>query len=187
MMNEHVVLVDEQNNRLGLEDKYKVHTADTPLHRGFSLFIINKQGELLLQQRSDSKIAWPGVWSNSVCGHPADGETPQEAAKRRAKFELGIDIELDSIYLILPKYQYKFEYNGIVENEICPVMAVFGEFEPKPNPDEVKDTRWIEWPKFMEEIKKPNKYSQWCQQEAALISTSEVFTSIFEAYCFIPK
>ena len=187
MMNEHVVLVDEQNNRLGLEDKYRVHTADTPLHRGFSLFIINKQGELLLQQRSDSKIAWPGVWSNSGCGHPADGETPQEAAKRRAKFELGIDIDLDSIYLILPKYQYKFEHKGIVENEICPVMAVFGEFEPKPNPDEVKDTRWIEWPKFMEEIKKPNKYSQWCQQEAALISTSEVFTSIFEAYCFIPK
>jgi isopentenyl-diphosphate delta-isomerase len=177
-MKEHVVLVDEQNTRLGLEDKYKVHTGDTPLHRGFSLFIFNPNGELLLQQRSDKKITWPGVWSNSVCGHPADNETPQEAAKRRAKFELGIDIELNNINLILKDYRYRYEHKGVVENEICPVMVAIGDYEPIPNPDEVKSTRWVKWEDFLSELQKPNEYSDWCQEESQLLQKSAEFRSL---------
>ncbi len=181
-MNEHVVLVDEANKKLGLKDKYQAHTGETPLHRGFSMFMFNKKGELLLQQRSDSKITWPGVWSNSVCGHPADGETPEGAAQRRAEFELGIDLELDDIKLILPDYRYRYEHKGVVENEICPVMVAFGEFEQNINPEEVKNTRWIKWEEFLEEINKPNDYSEWCQEEANLLNKNPEFKKLFEQY-----
>jgi len=181
-MNEHVVLVDKDNNKLGLEDKYKVHTGDTPLHRGFSLFMFNKKGELLLQQRSDSKITWPGVWSNSACGHPADEETPESAAKRRAMFELGIDVDQSDIHVILPNYQYKYEHKGVVENEICPVMVAFGEFKPEPNPDEVKSTRWIGWKDFLSELSKPNEYSEWCQEESGLLGKNEEFNYLYNQY-----
>lgn len=178
-MKEHVVLVDEANNKLGLEDKYAVHTGDTALHRGFSMFIFNTKGELLLQQRSSKKITWPNVWSNSVCGHPADGETAEHAAQRRAKFELGIDIDLDRIKMILPNYRYRYEHKGVVENEICPVMVAIGDFDINPNPDEVGDTRWIKWEDFLDEVSVPNKYSEWCAEEAKLLQESPVFQNLF--------
>jgi len=178
-MKEQVVLVDENNNKLGLEDKYQVHTGDTPLHRGFSMFIFNSRGELLLQQRSNSKITWPGVWSNSVCGHPADNETPIEAAQRRAKFELGFDLKLSNIHMILPKYRYRYEHKGVVENEICPVMVAFGDFKLNPNPDEVNNTRFVKWEDFLHEISKPNEYSEWCQEEARLLNSNPEFKKLF--------
>lgn len=179
---EKVVLIDEFNNKLGLEDKYKVHTGNTPLHRGFSLFIFNKKGELLLQRRSNKKIAWPNIWSNTVCGHPGDGEGVVAAAKRRAKFELGIDIELKDIHLILDNYRYRYEHKGIVENEICPVMVSFGEYQIRPNPDEVRDTRYIKWKDFLKEISVDNNYSEWCQEESRLLNDRPDFKKLFIEY-----
>lgn len=178
-MNEHVVLVDENNQPIGVEDKYKVHTKDTPLHRGFSLFLFNSSGELLLQQRAATKKTWPGVWSNSVCGHPANGETDQQAAARRAKFELGIELAPSQIYVVLQDYHYRYEHQRVVENEFCPVMLAFGDFIVKPNPDEVKNTRWIGWGSFLDEISAPNKYSEWCQEEARLLSDNKLFLDLY--------
>src|SRR3972149_7515079 len=87
---ELVVLVDEENNVLGTAPKDQVHSAATPLHRGFSVFLFNQQGELLITQRADSKKTFPGIWTNTVCGHPLPGESTAEAASRRLKVELGI-------------------------------------------------------------------------------------------------
>ena len=180
-MSEHVVLIDESNNPLGTADKYQVHSADTPLHRGFSLFIINSKGELLLQKRSNLKKTWPNVWSNSVCGHPASNESPQEAAVRRARHELGIELEISIVKLLIPKYRYKYSHQGVIENEICPVMVVFSDLEPLPNPEEVAETRLIKWQKFVDEIKSPNKYSEWCQEEALLLDSNFIFRELLKA------
>ncbi len=181
-MNEHVVLVDEKNNPTGQADKYLVHSGDTPLHRGFSLFLFNQKGELLLQKRAASKKTWPNVWSNSVCGHPASGESTQDAAKRRAMYELGIAIKSSDIHVILEDYRYSYEHQGVVENEICPVMVAFGEFEPKPNPLEVADTRWVGWQDFLDEIQTPNQYSEWCQEEAQLLQANQQFNRLFTGH-----
>lgn len=178
-MNEHVVLVDEQNNKLGLADKYEVHTHQTPLHRAFSLFMFNTNGELLLQQRADSKKTWPNVWSNSVCGHPADGESFEAAAKRRADYELGIELGVSDIHMILPDYRYRYEHLGVVENEFCPVLVAFGKYIPSPNPNEVQAVRWVRWAEFLNELSKPNKYSEWCQEEAELLSKNDVFNKLY--------
>lgn len=181
-MNEQVVLVNDDNTKLGLADKYDVHTGDTQLHRGFSLFIFNSKGELLLQKRSAHKKTWPNVWSNSACGHPADDEPVEAAAKRRAMFELGLDIPLDDIKVIISDYRYRYEHLGIVENEICPVMVAFGDYLPSPNPDEVADVRWESWEDFKAELKKPNSYSEWCQEEVGLIQNNELFLKLYNKF-----
>lgn len=92
MTEEHVVLLDEQDKPSGTLEKYAAHTLNTPLHLAFSCWLFNKDGQLLVTRRSLSKKAWPGVWTNSVCGHPQQGETTEEAIIRRCRFELGVEI-----------------------------------------------------------------------------------------------
>ncbi|MGY9985687.1 isopentenyl-diphosphate Delta-isomerase [Citrobacter freundii] len=94
MRQEHVILLNEQDQPCGTLEKYAAHTATTPLHSAFSCWIFNEQGQLLVTRRSLHKKAWPGVWTNSVCGHPQLGETNEAAIVRRARFELGADINL---------------------------------------------------------------------------------------------
>ena len=120
-MPELVVLVDKQNNQIGTADKDTVHTKTTPLHRAFSLFLFNSKNELLLTKRSSAKKTFPGVWTNTVCGHPAPEESTTDAAKRRLKDELGITgVDIAEVSM----FQYRAsDQNGIVENEICPITV----------------------------------------------------------------
>lgn len=180
-MEEHVVLVDEDNNVLGTGPKLATHSDNTPLHRGFSVFLFNNQGQLLLQQRSALKKTWPGAWSNSVCGHPSLNETVLEAAKRRLSFELGI--RNSELSIILPTYRYRFEKEGIVENEICPVIAGTTNDLPLPNPDEVNAIKWVSWQEWMEEIKNsPDTYSPWAIEESHLLEKEELFQKIIHSH-----
>lgn len=172
---EKVVLVDINDQPLGTSPKATIHTSNTPLHRGFSVFIFNSFGQVLLQKRALSKITWPGIWSNSCCGHPALGESSKQAASRRLKYELGLDISTSEILVILPKYRYKAELNGIVENEICPVMVAFSSSVVQANPDEVAETKWLDWRDFMNVLSKPNDFSAWCNEEARLLDKNSDF------------
>ena len=174
---EEVVLVNEGNNVLGTMSKSEVHGAKTPLHRGFSLFLFDKRGQLLLQQRSGTKKTWPLVWSNSVCGHPALNESSVDAAKRRLLFELGM---LATHIEEVAPYRYSFVRDGVMENEICPILVGFTDEEPKINREEVEATRWVKWEDFLEEIKsKPGLYSEWCEEEALLLSTHPRLSELF--------
>lgn len=170
-MTDYVVLVTEKNEPLGTKEKLSAHSSDTPLHRGFSIFIFNDKKELLLQQRSNKKKTWPGVWTNSCCGHPMLEESVVDAAKRRLDFELRVQAK--DIAVILPDYRYRFEKDGIVENEICPVMIGYCDNQPTLNPDEVQAFRWIPWTEWVKETKKnPKKYSPWCVEETQLLVAS---------------
>jgi len=178
-MEEHVVLVNDKNEVLGTVPKSTVHTDKTPLHRGFSLYVFNLEGELLLTQRSGKKKTWPQVWTNTCCGHPALDEKTVEAVRRRLKDELGLLIE--EIYEILPDYRYKAEKDGLVENELCPVFIAFTDDKPKINMEEVEDVRWTPWPDFVQEISEyPNEWSPWCVEEVQLLDKSEKFQSLFK-------
>lgn len=173
------MLVDEKNNPVGTLPKLTAHNANTRLHRGFSLFLFNKKGELLLQQRSLKKKTWPGVWSNSVCGHPTLEEEPTAAAKRRLALELGINNA--KVTVILPDYRYRVEKNGVVENEFCPVMVGHTHTEPKLNPDEVRAIKWISWKNWLSEVKKhPKNYSPWSVEETLLLSENTQFASFLK-------
>ncbi|MFT4925889.1 MAG: isopentenyl-diphosphate delta-isomerase [Phenylobacterium sp.] len=177
-MVELVVLVNEQNQVLGQADKATVHGPQTPLHRAFSLFIFDNQQRLLLQQRSAAKKTWPLVWSNSCCGHPMLHESNVEAAKRRCQFELGLDIS--HIIEVLP-YRYCFTHQGVMENEICPVLVAMlddGDINRvvAPNSDEVEAVRWVAWSDWLQQIADvPADFSPWCVEESQLLAGTDFF------------
>jgi isopentenyl-diphosphate delta-isomerase len=182
-MVEQVVLVNTNNEPIGLADKATVHNSNTPLHRAFSLFIFNSAGQLLLQQRAKTKTTWPGVWSNSVCGHPGQGESAVAAARRRAKYELGIELTNESIIVFEPNYQYRYAHKGVVEHEICPVLAVMTNTKPLPNPAEVEAIRWVDWFEFVSETRSKNSYSEWCVEETQLLTRNKKFNAFYNKYC----
>ncbi len=163
--NDIVIYVDDEDRPIGTERKLAAHHSETALHRAFSVFLFNKQGELLLQQRAHSKKTWPGVWSNSCCGHPMLHEETDAAVKRRVKDELGMLIA--SLVPALPDFRYCAELNGIVENEICPVYVGVADGEPKPAADEVAETRWVTWDDFLAMVRDPKSgISPWAVLEA---------------------
>jgi len=178
-MEEYVVLVDDNNNVLGTAPKLATHHSNTPLHRAFSLFLFNKKGELLLQQRSFKKKTWPGMWSNSVCGHPGLEETPLQAAQRRLFYELGIKNAV--LFEVLPDYRYRCEKDGIVENEICPVFVGFSDEKIKRNDKEVEEIKWMGWKEWLLELKKnPENYSFWCREETELLNKNPKFQNLLQ-------
>jgi len=139
---ELVVLVDDLGTPVGTADKGVVHSADTPLHLAFSCHVYNADGLVLVTRRALGKLTWPGVWTNSFCGHPAPDETMEQAITRRAAFELGITVE--SIELVLPDFRYRaVDASGIVENEICPVFRAVTTDAVAANPDEVSEFVWL--------------------------------------------
>lgn len=174
---EMVVLVDEDNNPLGTARKSETHHADTHLHRAFSVFLFNSNGELLMQRRAFSKLTWPGVWSNSCCGHTMLNERTEQAATRRLAFELGLrNVELK---MALPDFRYRAEKDGIVENEICPVMIGYTDQEPSINPAEVAETKWVPWKDFLASIRRVDcELSPWAIEEGLLLSESVVLRDL---------
>lgn len=165
---EFVVLVDEQNHEIGTRPKEGTHTTYTPLHRGFSLFLFNNKKEVLVTRRSHTKKTFPGIWTNTVCGHPGPGESTVAAATRRLNEELHIGgIEIKEV----SPYRYRFtDIHGIVENEICPILVGFGEAKPTVNEKEVASWKWVPWKDFLSDtVRNPTSYSPWCVEEAAII------------------
>jgi len=139
---EQVVLLDDAGTPIGVADKLGVHTADTALHLAFSCHVYNEDGLVLVTRRALSKLTWPGVWTNSFCGHPAPGESFDDAIARRASVELGITI--GQLTLILPDFRYRaVDASGIVENEVCPVYRAVTTDAVFPNPDEVSEFEWV--------------------------------------------
>ena len=166
-MNEQlIVLTDRRGQPIGTAPKLESHHSNTPLHLAFSCYVFNEQGKLLVTQRALGKKVWPGVWTNSVCGHPAPGEEMTQAIKRRLKDELGMTAK--DFELVLPDYRYKTPpFKGIIENEICPVYFAKTTAEPKPNPEEVADYKWLTWAEWVKELEsdKNNKYSYWAKDQ----------------------
>jgi len=113
---EQLILVDDLDREVGFKAKNDCHTGKGVLHRAFSIFVFNGDNELLLQQRSPSKMLWPSYWSNTCCLHPRRGESMEEAVSRRLVQELGFQCPLEFLY----KFKYQAQFGAIgAEHEYC--------------------------------------------------------------------
>ena len=136
-----VILVDMSDQALGTADKLLVHTGSGQLHRAFSVFVFNAQGEMLIQRRALQKETFGGLWSNTVSSHPAPDEDIREAAEKRLIFEMGLTLPLRQEF----SFQYRAEDSktNLVEHEIDHVFVGSTDATPKPRPDEVDAWGWI--------------------------------------------
>lgn len=168
-MSEQVVLLSEAGEAIGVAPKAEVHGPETPLHLAFSCYVFDDAERLLLTRRALDKVTWPGVWTNSVCGHPAPGEDLGDAVRRRARQELGL--ELTDLRLVLPAFRYRAVMaDGTVENELCPVFVAHAAGEPTPDPVEVVDAAWVPWRSLRHEVSDGSRpVSPWCVDQVAAL------------------
>ena len=137
-----VVLVDEDDTEVGTMEKVAAHTTPGHLHRAVSVCLFDGEGRTLLQRRAGGKYHFGGLWSNSCCTHPQPGEAPAEAAVRRVRQELGVDVAgLEHRGIVL--YRAEDPASGLVEHELDHVFAGTLAGEPDPDPAEVSEVRWL--------------------------------------------
>jgi isopentenyl-diphosphate delta-isomerase len=155
---EQVVLVDRNDTAIGVDEKMAAHLQGK-LHRAVSVFVFDSRGRLLLQQRAAHKYHSGGLWSNTCCGHPRPGESPQVAASRRLREEMGLDCELRRSHT----FQYRAEFsNALIEYEYDHVFLGRSDAEPRQNPAEVSAWRWIEVPALVQEMAdEPDRFTYW--------------------------
>lgn len=166
-----VTLLGEDGTAIGTMPKSEVHTHDTPLHLAFSCYVFDPRGRLLVTRRALGKRTWPGVWTNSFCGHPRPDEDMPDAVRRRGFDELGA--RLNGIRLALPDYRYRaVDATGIVENEICPVHVAVIDGELSADPDEVAEWAWVEVDDLVEAVARaPFAFSPWLVEQLPLLRT----------------
>ena len=170
MDSDRVVLLDEAGQRCGTLAKADVHGAHTPLHLAFSVYVFDASGRLLVTRRSLAKLTWPGVWTNSCCGHVRPGEAAEEAAQRRLQEELSLTTS--HLDLVLPDFAYRaVSPEGIVENEVCPVFTATVDRDPVGDPDEVAQWEWADWTTFCDIVaRSPWLVSPWAALQVPLLA-----------------
>lgn len=177
MKDELIVYVTPDGKPTGeTAPKLAAHNLHTRLHSAFSCYVFNPSGKLLVTQRAHEKKVWPGVWTNSVCGHPLPEEEIIDAIRRRLDYELGM--RASNFQLVLPDYVYETPaFKGVVEHEYCPVYIAQTQDEPKPNPDEVAGTRWVEWEELVHELAddSSNYWSWWVKDQVSRLEKNPEF------------
>jgi isopentenyl-diphosphate delta-isomerase, type 1 len=155
---EKVVLVDQNDQAIGLMDKMEAH-LNPQLHRAFSIFIFNAQGKLLLQQRALSKYHSPGLWTNTCCSHPRDKESLSEATKRRLSEEMGMACDMHEAFSFIYKSNVG---QGLTEYEFDHVWIGESDLKPKPNSEEVKSYKYMSISEISKDMKQnPENYTVW--------------------------
>jgi isopentenyl-diphosphate delta-isomerase len=173
MSDEFLILVDKNDNPIGLEEKMKCHLPNGKLHRAFTALLFDKEGKLVLTRRSPSKMLWPGDWDGTVASHPRKNETYISSAERRMPEEIGISCKFDYLF----KFEYHVPYKNIgSENEICGTLLGLIENSSKFNlvEDEISEIKWISPKQLMDELQKnPEIYCPWMIIALYLLPNSE--------------
>ena len=158
MAEEHVILVNEKDQELGLMPKLEAHQKAV-LHRAFSVFIFNSENELMLQQRASNKYHSPNLWTNTCCSHQRSGESNIQAGTRRLYEEMGFTTSLKEITSFI--YKAPFD-NGLTEHELDHIMVGYYNEDPVINSDEVEDWKWMKIEDVKNDISlNPDLYTAW--------------------------
>ena len=155
---EYVVLVNEQDQELGIMEKIQAH-REGKLHRAVSVFIYNSKKELLLQKRAKGKYHSAGLWTNTCCSHPRPKESTLHAANRRLQEEMGISCAVEPAFHFFYKAHLE---NSMIENELDYVFTGMTDAFPLPNREEVEDWKYIAIADLEDDIRiHPEKYTVW--------------------------
>jgi isopentenyl-diphosphate delta-isomerase len=158
MTEEHVILVNENDEPIGLMPKMEAHEK-AALHRAFSVFILNSNNEIMLQQRAAQKYHSPLLWTNTTCSHQRAGETNIQAGSRRLMEEMGIETELKELFSFI--YKAPFD-NGLTEHELDHVMIGYYNGEPNINREEAESWKWMGIEEVKEDMRaNPDEYTVW--------------------------
>jgi isopentenyl-diphosphate delta-isomerase len=158
MTEERVILVNELDEPIGTMEKIEAHEKAV-LHRAFSVFILNKNNEIMLQQRAHHKYHSPLLGTNTCCSHQREGETNIEAGTRRLREEMGFEANLKELFHFI--YKAPFD-NGLTEHELDHVMIGYFDKEPEINIEEVESWKWMKIEAIKEDmIAKPEIYTIW--------------------------
>jgi isopentenyl-diphosphate delta-isomerase len=158
MEEENVILVNQNDEQIGLMPKMEAHEKAV-LHRAFSVFVLNDKNEIMLQQRASQKYHSPLLWTNTCCSHQRDGETNIQAGSRRLFEEMGFETGLKELFHFI--YKAPFD-NGLTEHELDHVMIGYYNDEPKINPDEVENWKWMSIEDVAKDIQlHPEIYTVW--------------------------
>jgi len=160
---ESLILVDADDREIGFRSKVACHAGDGLLHRAFSVFLFNRNGQVLLQQRSAQKPLWPLYWSNSCCSHPRQSETIEDAGRRRIREELHLDCDVWFLY----KFRYQAAYGDVgSEHELCHVFAGIADGKVSAHPDEIVDWRYVDPDTLTREIAADgDRFTPWLKME----------------------
>ena len=159
-MPEMIILVDEKDNPMGFEEKVRAHENGGKLHRSFSIFVFNSNGEMLLQLRSKKKYHFGGLWTNTCCSHPNKGEEIENAVHRKLKQEMGFDTELKEAFSFI--YKVSDAKSGLTEWEFDHVFTGTYDGEIPFNPEEADDFKFILAEELKKDVEKnPEKYTLW--------------------------
>ncbi|MDG4857101.1 isopentenyl-diphosphate Delta-isomerase [Streptomyces sp. T-3] len=148
---ERIVLLDDDWEAIGHAPKLATHHSNTPLHLAFTCYAFDSEGRFLLTRRAWAKKTWPGVWTNSCCGHLAPEETLHSAVSRRLQAELGVTAARMDVVLDAVRYRAVMD-NGIVENEVGPAVRVLLQGPVDPNPYEVAEITWLPWTRLVDAV-----------------------------------
>jgi isopentenyl-diphosphate delta-isomerase type 1 len=158
---DQVVLLDDLGRPAGRRPRRTVHDRQTPLHLGFSCYVVDRDGRVLVTRRALTKRTWPGVWTNACCGHPRPGEALGAAVARRLRDELRVSAR--RMVLGLPDFAYRASMDdGCVEHELCPVVVARVDDVPRPDPAEVAEVAWVAWEDLVARAQdRPASLSPW--------------------------
>jgi isopentenyl-diphosphate delta-isomerase len=157
-MEDVLILVDRHDHAVGTGNKLQVH-QDGALHRAFSIFVFDRRGRLLLQQRAVEKYHSGGLWTNTCCGHPCHGETDDVAAHRRLAEEMGFDCDLQEVAAITYHAQVS---NNLIEHEYDHIYVGLFDGDPTPDPGEASNWVWVETPAVLKLIEtQPDTFTAW--------------------------
>ncbi|MDJ0765145.1 MAG: isopentenyl-diphosphate Delta-isomerase [Myxococcota bacterium] len=157
-MPEMIILVDENDNQIGTGEKMAVHRAGD-LHRCFSIFVFSSSGQVLLQKRAARKYHSGGLWTNTCCSHPRDGEELSQAIHRRLVEEMGFDCDLKEVFSFI--YRAELDH-GLIEHEFDHVFVGIYDGPIRPNPEEADGYEWRSVPVVAQDMRKnPHQYTVW--------------------------
>ena len=173
MSDEFVILVDENDNPIGTEEKVKCHLPNGKLHRAFTALLFDKNGRLVLTRRAKGKMLWPEDWDGTFASHPRESETYVSSGERRMPEELGIEGKLDYLH----KFEYHVPYKDVgSENEVCGTLigVIDEDTELKEIEGEIDEIKWISAEELMSEIKtNPKIYCPWMLIALDLLEKSD--------------